>query len=290
MVISTSWPSTKERCGDRSVLWSTSCEVEYRTHRRVPCSAPAAASRFSPARTTPVHSTGSPPGRLRSLPGSSQAHCELSCQILERDRPVNCAHRIVARAARSAESLDHAGFELATTGRSKLDPLIGLLSDFASYSRLWLGIAGGLALLGGNQGRRAAARGLLAVGAASVVANLGVKPVLRRDRPQRPARLRHSLVAMPASPSFPSGHTASAFAFGSAVGRQIPSLAGPLLALAGAVGYSRIRTGVHYPADVLGGAVVGIFIGNVVGGSDASPSRLRFGNRAPGQGGIPSRR
>ena len=62
---------------------------------------------------------------------------------------------------------------------------------------------------------------------------------------------------MPESTSFPSGHSASAFAFAYTVGRHYPGLAVPIRLLASAVAYSRVHTGVHYPGDVVIGAVVG---------------------------------
>ena len=62
---------------------------------------------------------------------------------------------------------------------------------------------------------------------------------------------------MPRSGSFPSGHSASAFAFAYAVGRHLPALAVPIRLLAAAVAYSRVHTGVHYPGDVVIGSVTG---------------------------------
>jgi undecaprenyl-diphosphatase len=62
---------------------------------------------------------------------------------------------------------------------------------------------------------------------------------------------------MPGSRSFPSGHTAAAVAFASSVSEVLPVAGLPLRGLAALVGYSRIHTGVHYPGDVVGGAVIG---------------------------------
>jgi undecaprenyl-diphosphatase len=70
---------------------------------------------------------------------------------------------------------------------------------------------------------------------------------------------------MPGSTSFPSGHSASAFAFASAVGRDLPGLALGLNFLAAAVAYSRVHTGVHYPGDTIVGAVIGASTALTVG-------------------------
>jgi undecaprenyl-diphosphatase len=102
--------------------------------------------------------------------------------------------------------------------------------------------------------------GVAAVGVASATTNLLGKQLVRRPRPDRDAAEvaegRH--VPMPASASFPSGHTASAVAFAAAVGTVLPVTALPLGLLACAVGYSRVHTGVHYPGDVAAGAVLGL--------------------------------
>lgn len=147
-----------------------------------------------------------------------------------------------------------------------LDSRLTRLSNSANGSLLWLGIAAGLAGLGGRRQRRAAALGVAAIGLTSATVNLVVKPVLARERPDRDAAevaaARH--VRMPTSASFPSGHAASAFAFVTAVSDELPVTALPLRLLAVAVGYSRVHTGVHYPGDVIVGSVIGAACGTAV--------------------------
>ena len=59
------------------------------------------------------------------------------------------------------------------------------------------------------------------------------------------------------SRSFPSGHSAIAFALATGVGQVSPAPAVLLSALAAAVAYSRVHTGVHCPADALVGGLIG---------------------------------
>ena len=71
---------------------------------------------------------------------------------------------------------------------------------------------------------------------------------------------------MPTSTSFPSGHAASGFAFAAAIGRDQPWLGRGLRFLAAAVAYSRVHTGVHYPGDIVVGALIGEGTGQAVAG------------------------
>ena len=166
-------------------------------------------------------------------------------------------------------TLDRATYEaIATTPTPALDEPLRRLSQAADKSKLWLAIAAGLAIGGGSAGRRAALRGTLAIGATSALVNLGIKPVSFRTRPDRaqagvPGQRQ---VKMPDSTSFPSGHSASAFAFATAISRDRPWTALACGFLAAAVAYSRVHTGVHYPGDTVVGSLIGASTGLAVAG------------------------
>ena len=172
----------------------------------------------------------------------------------------NTAAARLPRWLEDAERVDLAIYAaIARTPTPALDSAMSRLSQAADYSRLSVTAAALLALTGGRTGRRAAAKGLASVGVTATVVNVAIKPLGRRRRPDRLAGevplARH--VRMPISTSFPSGHSAAAFAFATGVGHVSPAAAIPLRALAALVAYSRVHTGVHYPGDVLAGALIG---------------------------------
>jgi membrane-associated phospholipid phosphatase len=169
---------------------------------------------------------------------------------------------------KEADAVDVAVYAaVAGTETPRLDDAMRQLSGAADHSKVWFAAAAGMALLGGSRGRRAARQGLVSLGLASAFANLVAKPLTTRRRPNREALavLERRHVPMPRSSSFPSGHTASAFAFATGAGQAQPSLSAPLRALATLVGYSRVHTGVHYPADVLVGAFIGVSAAELAG-------------------------
>ena len=94
---------------------------------------------------------------------------------------------------------------------------------------------------------------LLAVAAADGVTGL-LKLAVGEHRPNEP----DPLVTIPHSHSFPSGHTATAFAGATVLARLLPRGAPAFYLLALAVAYSRLYVGVHFPLDLVGGAVVGV--------------------------------
>lgn len=197
-----------------------------------------------------------------ATPDPSEPPAERLASRIDAGRPA--APSALSSALHELGEVDLAVYRaIAATSTPTLDEPLRRLSNLANNSKLWFLIAGGLFVVGGRAGRRAALTGAAAIAINSAVVNLPLKWAGGRARPDWeaagvPAGRR---VVMPTSPSFPSGHTASGFAFATGVAHTIPGLAPPLRLLAAAVGYSRVHTGVHYPGDVVVGALIGTSIG-----------------------------
>jgi undecaprenyl-diphosphatase len=93
----------------------------------------------------------------------------------------------------------------------------------------------------------------IAVFAADGLAGI-VKVAVGENRPAEP----DPLVTIPHSRSFPSGHTATACAGAAVLSYLYPRGMPFFVLLAAAIAYSRLYVGVHFPLDVLGGAVIGL--------------------------------
>lgn len=87
----------------------------------------------------------------------------------------------------------------------------------------------------------------------------GMKAAINRERPYKTLSNVHTVGSTERSASFPSGHTSSAFNVATSVSLAYPKwyVIIPSYAWAGIVGYSRIKMGMHYPGDVLAGALIG---------------------------------
>lgn len=86
-----------------------------------------------------------------------------------------------------------------------------------------------------------------------------LKRVAQRERPFVQNSFIHPYQTDEADRSFPSGHTSNAFSFATSISLNFPKwyVVVPAYAWASSVGYSRMYLGVHYPTDVLAGAILG---------------------------------
>jgi undecaprenyl-diphosphatase len=92
----------------------------------------------------------------------------------------------------------------------------------------------------------------------------GLSYVLRqwigRDRPPLVYPEPRPLVGIPHTGAFPSGHAATAFACATVLAWASPRLRVPAFVLAAGIACSRVYVGVHWPLDILGGAVLGVAV------------------------------
>lgn len=102
---------------------------------------------------------------------------------------------------------------------------------------------------------------LISLGIEAVVCNLMLKPAARRKRPCELEPEVPLLIRRPKDSSFPSGHTGASFAAVTAMFLYRHILWLPSCILACAIGYSRMYLNVHYPSDVIIGALLGIIAG-----------------------------
>ncbi|MEV6953207.1 phosphatase PAP2 family protein [Streptomyces sp. NPDC051183] len=145
------------------------------------------------------------------------------------------------------------------------DRVLPRLGRAANHGVLWGAAAAGIAVLGSAGARKAALRGAASLALASATINTVGKWSVRRPRPLLDGV---PVVRQPATPpwttSFPSGHSASAFAFTTGLALEAPAWGAAVAPAAAAVAFSRVYTGVHYPSDVLAGAALGVAAGFVV--------------------------
>jgi decaprenylphosphoryl-5-phosphoribose phosphatase len=126
-------------------------------------------------------------------------------------------------------------------------------SALGEHGGIWIAIGALGSLLGPPAGRRAWRRATATV-AVTYAANTTIKLIVRRRRPEL-AELP-PLAGTPTRLGFPSAHSSTSFAAALAYSRLGVPCA-PLYGLAGALSLSRLYLGLHYPSDVLAGALLG---------------------------------
>ena len=135
--------------------------------------------------------------------------------------------------------------------------IIPFWSHLGDHGLLW--IAAALLLLCFRKTRRAGALALGGLFFSLLAVNGAIKHLVGRPRPWLAIEGLSVLVNEPDPNSFPSGHTSAAFAFAVAVYRELPIPWTRFAVLGAAIcmGWSRIYVAVHYPSDVIAGAIVG---------------------------------
>ena len=142
-----------------------------------------------------------------------------------------------------------------------LDPLVKLYTTLGNAGIIWIVVS--VAMLCWKPTRRAGATALCAMLLGLLCTNVVLKHLVSRPRPYTVVEGLIPLLTSGDPNSFPSGHTCAAFAAGVAWFGTAKKGGWRAAALIQAVlmGLSRLYVGVHYPSDVLAGAVIGTLCG-----------------------------
>lgn len=142
---------------------------------------------------------------------------------------------------------------------------------------MWLAVGAVLTVLRRHTGP------FLLVAATALLTNMivtAVKLAVGRDRPPAVIVDPEPLMEVPTTSSFPSGHAATSFACALILARAAPRLTIPLFVLAALIAFSRVYVGVHYPFDVMAGALLGLAVATALPRLLAALRRLRQARRA----------
>jgi len=162
---------------------------------------------------------------------------------------------------------DAAADRLAARGRGRphLDRVMYAASELGDFSLIWHLASVVTALVDGEAGERRALRLSTALAGESILVNGLLKSLTRRARPAAPVEPRPHRLRTPRTSSFPSGHAsaaACAVVLLADADRPVRTAAWSVLGVV--VATSRVHVGIHHASDVLGGAVVGAWLGRAV--------------------------
>lgn len=140
-----------------------------------------------------------------------------------------------------------------------LDTVMTFITGLGDSGKIWI-VCTFLLLLIPKTRKAGTAMGIALV-LEIICCNIILKPFVARIRPCDVNTAVQLLIERPLDYSFPSGHTTSSLAAASALYFSRKKLWIPAVILAGLIAFSRLYLYVHYPTDVLAGALLGIMIG-----------------------------
>ena len=140
-----------------------------------------------------------------------------------------------------------------------MDLLMPAITTLGNSGLIWIILAGILILM--PKYRKVGVAVMAGLVLEVICCNLVLKPLVARVRPCDVNTAVQLLVVRPDDFSFPSGHTAASFAAASALSFSRSRLWIPSLVLAVLIAFSRLYLYVHYPTDILAGALLGVMAG-----------------------------
>ena len=141
------------------------------------------------------------------------------------------------------------------------DWFMPFVTNKKNWYPLFLIIIVGLLWKGGKKGRIAVALLIPVIVLSDQLSASLIKPFFDRMRPceaMRDLEMVNMLIGLKTSPSFPSSHAANSFAAATFFGHYYPRFKWLYFAIATIIAYSRVYVGVHYPLDVIAGALLGV--------------------------------
>ena len=138
-----------------------------------------------------------------------------------------------------------------------LDKILVFITSLGNAGWFWIVL--GLVLLCVKRYRK---YGVLVLGAlifSALFGNIILKPLVARQRPCWINETVELLIRVPRDYSFPSGHTQASFAAATALFTENKKAGICAYVLAALIAFSRLYLSVHYPTDILAGALLGLF-------------------------------
>lgn len=140
-----------------------------------------------------------------------------------------------------------------------LDKIMIFITSLGDKGMIW--ILATVLLLIPKKTRKAGMVSAVALLGSLLFNNMLIKNIVQRPRPYVTLEDLRIIIPRPFEYSFPSGHSSSSFAAAVSFYRLLPKKLGiPAIVLAGLIAFSRLYVGVHYPTDVLAGALMGIVL------------------------------
>ena len=133
------------------------------------------------------------------------------------------------------------------------------VSSLGNFGAIWIALAALLLII--ERYRQSGLAVSIALLIDFVAVNLIIKPLVGRERPCDVTVPEDMLLACLSDHSFPSGHTAAAFAAAFALFLCHKRAGSAALILAVLMGFSRLYLFVHFPSDVIAGALLGLSFG-----------------------------
>ncbi|WP_367179346.1 phosphatase PAP2 family protein [Clostridium sp.] len=143
-----------------------------------------------------------------------------------------------------------------------MDKIMVISTYLGNNGIIWIIIA--LVLICNHKYRKVGFMALAALILSGILGDEILKNVFRRARPLDTISTMNILIPRPLSYSFPSGHTMSSFAVAGVLGKCFKKYAIEFISLASLIAFSRVYLYVHYPTDVLAGAILGLMCSAIV--------------------------